>query len=192
MRRSLPLGIALFLVTAFASAAKAAPVIICVEDAVTGCVAEIPTSAPPILVASDGESSFDPFGAGFDTSDGILFPFAGWVYVGEPGWIEVSPTLWVLPSTIPNCGTENEPECEPLGAWLLPGSFWAAGTPDLLHMLEADTLALSDVIKVFNSTNGAMITFQSDPFPVPEPATLTLFGGGLAAAIYRRRRVARS
>jgi len=41
------------------------------EDNVTGFVGPIPTSAPEILVASDGESAFHPFGLDFDVSDAI-------------------------------------------------------------------------------------------------------------------------
>jgi len=55
---------------------------ICLDSAAAGCVA---TSSPIqmvgdgaiiITIASDGETFFDPFGAGFDTSDGIQFQSA--------------------------------------------------------------------------------------------------------------------
>jgi hypothetical protein len=57
---------------------------LCVEDFVAGCTTSflIPATNGTLLtltVASDGESSFDPFGAGYDTSDGFK------VTTPEPG-----------------------------------------------------------------------------------------------------------
>src|SRR3954465_5408717 len=43
-----------------------------VEDSVTGYVGAIPTSSPAIMVASDGEAAFQPFGLTFDVSDAIM------------------------------------------------------------------------------------------------------------------------
>ena len=70
------------------------------EDAVAGFVGAIPTSAPPIMVASDGESAFHPFDLPFDVSDAIqlnsswgadpgfasAFGPNGWQRFGELGW----------------------------------------------------------------------------------------------------------
>src|SRR5688572_20369675 len=57
-----------------------------------GCVATIPTSAPPLLVASDGEVPFDPFGAGFSVSDAIVLN-ASWL--PDPRFPEAfAPGFW--------------------------------------------------------------------------------------------------
>jgi hypothetical protein len=50
------------------------------EDSTAGFVGPIPTAVPTITIASDGETHFDPFGAGYDTSDGIQFTAGtGWL-----------------------------------------------------------------------------------------------------------------
>jgi hypothetical protein len=60
-------------------------------------------------------------------------------------------------------------------------------------MLDADG-SIGDLITLGNFGPGgsAAITFQSDPFPVPEPATIGLLGLGLVAGYRRVTRKARS
>src|SRR5437879_5144933 len=87
--------------------------IVCIETDEGGCIAQInPAFFDSPTVASDGEAGFDPFGSGFDTSDGIdLFHSDVYVFNGQPGWVQISPTTWILPAST-SCGTENEPICE--------------------------------------------------------------------------------
>jgi hypothetical protein len=181
------------LLGAFPALSRGDTVVLGVEDPVNGLVAAIATSSPPILVASDGESAFDPFGAGFDVSDAIQFaPGSGWIpdprYANSfgPGLWTLLPDLvtWVLPAS-----NGNELINEPFGAWILPGAAWVPGTPDTQLILEADG-TISDILLVTNSgPNGeAQIIFQS----VPEPAGMALLGlglgiAGVASARLRRR-----
>jgi hypothetical protein len=188
----------------FAGPGNATTVVLCeaTGEGSTGCVAGIPTSVPELFVASDGESAFDPFGAGFDTSDGIVLnanwaPDPAFASAFAPGfWTQIPGTFtWVLPASTP-CGVENEPSCEPIAKWIFtPGSPWNAGTPDNLLIFEGaafDLSQLSDVILVNNTgPNGsAAITFVSDP--IPEPASLALLGIGMAGLAFARRRKSRA
>jgi hypothetical protein len=188
------------------SATSAKADLICVEDDVAGCVGAIPTAVPTLLVGSDGESPFDPFGAGFDLSDGIVLndnwaedpAFAGSFSppgTGSPGlWQQLPDTFtWVLPASIPGCGA---------GKWIfLPGSPWNPGTPVFNTLIEADG-SLSDIILLRNDGPGgsATITFCSDPnlgpCQVPEPASMAILGAALSGmggalsgmGLLRRRR----
>jgi hypothetical protein len=156
----------------------------------TGFVGAIPTSAPAITIASDGEAAFDPFGAGFDTSDGIQLN-SNWQWAGTPNaWRQLAGTFtWVLPAST-SCGGENEPRCENVGSWLFPRTSWQDITPQAVVLLEPDG-RWSDTISMSNTAAGAMITFVSDPGAVPESSTwaMMLIGfGGLGFAGYRASR----
>jgi hypothetical protein len=175
---------------AFSAGLGHAGIILC-----DGCVATV-FSDPfsHIDVASDGESSFDPFGAGFDTSDGINFNLytINFVFDGQPGWQQLTNGAWVLPADLSSvgCGVENEPVCEPIGHWTAtPGlSFGAAaGT---YYMLDANG-DVSDIITLDNGVGEgarATITFQSDP--LPEPGTWLMLGTGLLVVAGKLRRKA--
>jgi hypothetical protein len=178
-----------------------------------GSVVAIPTSVPTLYVASDGEVTFDPFGAGYDTSDGIALnsnwiPDPGYASAFANGfWTQITASApgqpwdgnaftWVLPAATP-CGKENEPSCEPIARWDFgPGSGWNAGTPRFVDFWESDG-TLSDVILLANNGPGgaATITFSSDPSLIPEPSTWTMLlvgFAGLGFAGYRwsaRRRL---
>jgi hypothetical protein len=133
-------------------------------------------------VASDGEVGFDPYGAGFDTSDGLNFSAVGLDWTQAPGssWTEVGTgnQTWVLPATIPGCGSENEPTCEPVGVFESPFA-WNSPAIGKWEILEADG-SISDVILTFNVGNTAFLEFFSDPIAgIPEPATWAMMLAGL-------------
>lgn len=162
-----------------------------------GFVGAIPTSSPAIMVGSDGEAAFDPFGAGFDFSDGIVLN-SNWApdpayakAFGKGFWTQVPDTFtWVLPACNFS-GCENTDIVEPIAKWdYISGGGWAAGTTGLLILDENG--AFSDRVTVANDgpSGGATITFQSGTNNgVPEPATwaLMITGFGMAGATLRRR-----
>lgn len=161
------------------------------EDNAAGYVGAIPTSSPPIIVASDGESAFDPFSAGYDTSDGIQLNN---LWAPDPAyaaafkvWTQLPGTFtWVLPSCV-NGVCENGPVYEPIAKWdYLGGAGWAPGTLSV-RMLDSDG-SFSDIVTVANDGVGgaATITFQSGG--VPEPATWAMMLVGFAGIGYAARR----
>jgi hypothetical protein len=181
------------------TAAKAQPIVLGTEDPVSGFVGDLFQGqfSDFVTVASDGESGFDPFNAGHDTSDGIDFSHqvqAGqWVQAADSHWEAIGGgQTWVLPASQGPCGAENEPVCENPGHWILPNSFWSPGALGTHVIYEANG-SLSDVINVFQNGNNAEVRFFSDPtFSVPEPATwaMMLMGFfGLGAAIRSRKAV---
>lgn len=156
-----------------------------------------------ILVGSDGEVTFDPFGAGFDVSDVIKFSTVAWL--PSPGlsfdWANITPGApgtWVLPGAVPACGIENEPVCEPTGSWYNPGAPWSAAQVGVYYICEAgnpdSSVCLSgpnysDVIVLSNTPKGyAQIEIYSDPNNVPEPASMLLVGAGLLGLWARLRK----
>ena len=166
--------------------------VLTVTEGPDGWVGDIPTSSPGITVGFDGERSFDPFGAGYDTSDGIVLN-ANWA--PDPAyaksfakglWTQLPGTFtWVLPSCN-RSGCENANIYEPRAKWYyVPGDGWNDGTLSI-RALDADG-SFSDFVRVANDgpTGGATILFQSG---VPEPASWALLLIGFGAVGYTARR----
>jgi hypothetical protein len=161
-----------------------------VRETSDGYVGAIPGSDPQILVGSDAESPFDPFGVGFDTSDEIQLN-QDWAPLPNNGWSAATnvANVWYA-----SAAGENEPKNEAIGRWYFtPGGGWTAGTKSLL-ILDDD--GVSDFIRIANNGPGgtATITFRSDPLPqnvgVPEPAEwgMLLMGIGMIGAVARTLR----
>jgi hypothetical protein len=136
-----------------------------------GFVGSIPgtvgaNTALGIQVASDGEAPFHPFGIEFDVSDAIQFNNPGAIPFSVNLWQEVAPGLWALPASLGACGDENEPICEPVGQWFVPG---IEIQPGQWSILDAEG-NVSDVITLSPTPNGMLLSFASDPLGVPEPA----------------------
>jgi PEP-CTERM motif len=177
------------------SAVGRADIILGTEDPVTGFVGPYIAGFPAYSVASDGEVPFDPFHAGFDTSDGITFASglnwapgnaataAAWLPVVDPTG---ATDIWVLPAHL-----ENEPPFETPGFFISPVP-WNV-PPVVLGtyvILEADG-TVSDKLVLSNAMiNGVLFataTMYSDPI-VPEPSTMVIFGLGAAALAALRLR----
>jgi hypothetical protein len=144
-------------------------------------------------VASDGESPFDPYDAGYDTSDGLSFDNVGhvWTQAADSNWNFVRAQTWVLPANLGACGSENEPHCEPVGHFVSPDA-WVNNV--LGTYVITDSEGISDVIKVYNVNGIANLKFSSDPslLGVPEPTTwaMTIVGFfGLGSMLRRRKAV---
>jgi hypothetical protein len=147
-----------------------------------------------IVIASDVESSFNPSGFGTsDISDGIILPTLIGTGPGPTPWIEdpsssawvsLGNNTWVLPADLTGigCGSENNSSCEPVGIWS-NATPWNSSTQFLgvVTLLEPDGITWSDTITFSNNgpNGGALVTFVSDPGPVPLPAALPLFATGL-------------
>lgn len=164
-----------------------------VEDPVNGFVGDLVSPGSGYTVASDGEASFDPFGAGFDVSDGLNFSTIGAQWLQAPGsiWTSIGFQTWVLPADLTGigCGKENATTCEPVGHFIsnLP---WSSGVIGTWLILEGPSGPISDEIVLFNKRGQANLLFYSDPsLPAPEPATIAVLGVGLLGlAVIRRRR----
>jgi hypothetical protein len=186
------------LVLLMGSASVQAGTVIGTEDDANGLVAPLPGAFPAIWLASDGESAFRPFGSANDLSDAIQFND---VWVGDmpvgTNWVQAvgvdqtsglpNVNTWFLPAI-----NENEPAGEDVGRWVLPGAFWDPTSLGVYTMLESGG---GDGDKFILANDGpagsASLTFISDPFAVPVPASV--WGGSLllAGLLVARRRVAR-
>jgi hypothetical protein len=161
------------------------------EDPNTGFQGNLTPLNVTITVASDGESFFDPFGFGQDTSDQIKFDQSS---VGpaavnlNPAWVQFTasdgnPFSWANPAI-----GENGNPTEAVGLWSFPG-FTVGGGPLIYEIVQQDG-SLSDRITISNDANGvAQLQFESDPSFVPEPSSLILLGlGAVGLSGYRWRR----
>lgn len=168
-----------------------------VEDPANGFVGAIPTSATPVIVASDGEAAFHPFGLPFSVSDAISLS-ADWTpdpayaaAFGPTGWQQAPGTfVWYLPAC-ESGSCEDVPE--PIAKWdFVPppiGLGWSAGAENILIM-QSDG-SFSDFIGIANDgvRGGATVTFQSGGVPEISTWAMMLLGfGGIGLAIRRRAR----
>jgi len=88
------------------------------------------------------------------------------IFNASPAWLPVATgantATWVLPATIPGCGSENEPTCEPTGIFY--GDTPWSGQQQYIAMLDA-TGAISDIITFDSLGPGGVfrVQFFSDP-----------------------------
>ena len=164
----------LFTVVVLATSMSMADATLCTEDPGTGCVIQLPVGGTTIYVASDGETPFDPWGSGLNTSDGIALDSV-WQFDSGAGWVAcpgctnppfAGANIWVLP--------EGGPEA--IGYWDAPGNSWSVSS-FTYTILEPDG-SISDTITIGNFGPGgdAAIAFRSG---VPEPGSMFLLGSGL-------------
>jgi len=168
------------IVSCFALFPAKADTIIGTEDPQSGLVSDFLGTG--YLVASDGEASFDPFGAGYDTSDGINFSAITfpWYQASDSHWTSLGNQIWVLPADLSaiGCGVETGTSCEPVGHFYSP-SGWVPSVLGWYTILDPNG-AVSDRIYLYNDPSSqANVQFYSDP--VPEPGTIAIFVMGLLA-----------
>jgi hypothetical protein len=97
-----------------------------------------------------------------------------------PAGTPINPNTWVLPASIPGCGVENEPTCEPIAVWN-----YSARLPQLTLILTEDGSTYSDGILIRNAGNGSVLVFASDPAVlIPEPSTWAMMLLGFAGLGY--------
>lgn len=114
------------------------------EDNVNGAVLNLGINGTNISFAwqSDGEFHFDPCGFGADTSDCLAFNPNGTLPIASTGWTQILGTSnWVIPA-VTNCGSENEPQCEPVGYWLFNVAGVGNNAFALIYAPEPSTLIL--------------------------------------------------
>jgi hypothetical protein len=173
-----------------AGSAAAAITYLCTETGGSGCVMTLPITGSTITVASDGEASFDPFGAGYDTSDGIQLDSI-WVGLKTAGWNLLAGTnTWVLPACDAAGTCENGPVNEPVGVWIAPG--YTLTVPTITYGIyedPADGGGLSDIVTLYNDANGTVnISFDSNAVPEPAAWGMMLVGFAAVGALARRRK----
>jgi hypothetical protein len=97
------------------------------------------------------------------------------VTVAGADWQQIAPNTFVLPADLTTgivfCGSENEPECEPLGVFTFNVAL--AGVPNLSAGQQPVSFAVldpsgsvSDLIGVGNLNGNGVLFFASDPLPV--------------------------
>lgn len=182
----------------FSTPAMAFGVLNVVEDPTTGYTGAIPTSVTPVIVASDGEAAFHPFGITFDVSDAISLN-GNWApdpayaaAFGPGGWTQLPGTfVWYLPACVGGV-CENGNVREPRGKWdFTPGGQWG---PDAMSISISDPNgSFSDFALIANDGPGgaATVTFWSGAIPEPSSWAMMLIGlAGIGHAARRRNRAA--